>query len=99
IKGYTREEILKENFSIFYTKEDQDRGYPAYLLEKVKREGKHEEQGWRVRKNGERFWANISIFAMYNDEGDLIGFSKVTKDLSDQKNLEDRLSQVHKELS
>jgi PAS domain S-box-containing protein len=98
IKGYNREEILKKYFGIFYTQEDQDRGYPASLLEKVRREGKHEEQGWRVRKNGERFWANISIFAMYNDEGDLIGFSKVTKDLTEQKNLEGRLSQAHKEL-
>lgn len=98
IKGYSRDEILKKYFAIFYTEEDQVRGYPAYLLEKVKREGKHEEQGWRVRKNGEYFWANISIFAMVNDEGDLIGFSKVTKDLTEQKTLEDRLSEVHKEL-
>lgn len=98
IKGYTSDEISGKYFSIFYTEEDQARGYPAYLLEKVRREGKHEEQGWRVRKNGERFWANISIFAMYNDEGDLIGFSKVTKDLTEQKTLEDRLSQAHEEL-
>lgn len=99
IKGYSKEEILKKYFAIFYTAEDQDRGYPAHLLEKVKREGKHEEQGWRVRKSGERFWANVSISAMYNHDGELIGFSKVTKDLTEQKNLEDRLSQVLKELT
>lgn len=98
IKGYTRDEILYKYFSIFYTEEDREQGYPAYLLEKVRRDGKHEERGWRVRKNGERFWANISIFAMYNDEGDLIGFSKVTKDLTEQRNLEERLSHTHQEL-
>jgi PAS domain S-box-containing protein len=98
IKGYTRDEILYKYFSIFYTEADREQGYPAYLLEKVRRDGKHEERGWRVRKNGERFWANISIFAMYNDEGDLIGFSKVTKDLTEQRNLEERLSHTHQEL-
>src|SRR5690606_14971344 len=98
IKGYSRDEILKKYFAIFYTQEDQERGYPGYLLETVKREGKHEEQGWRVRKNGERFWANVSISAMYNHEGELIGFSKVTRDLTEQKNLEDRLSRTNREL-
>src|SRR5690606_5926296 len=99
IKGYTRSEILKKYFSIFYTEEDREQGYPAFLLDKVKREGKHEERGWRVRKNGERFWANVSIFAMYNHEGELIGFSKVTKDLTEQKALEDRLNQTYQELA
>jgi len=61
IKGYTRDEILYKYFSIFYTEEDREQGYPAFLLEKVKREGKHEERGWRVRKNGEKFWANVSF--------------------------------------
>ncbi len=99
IKGYTRSEILKKYFSIFYTEEDREQGYPAFLLDKVKRKGKHEERGWRVRKNGERFWANVSIFAMYNHEGELIGFSKVTKDLTEQKALEDRLNQTYQELA
>lgn len=98
IKGYTREEILKKYFAIFYPEEEQMRGYPAYLLEKVKKEGKHEEQGWRVRKNGEKFWANVSISAMYNNSHELIGFSKVTKDLTEQKILEDRLAKVNKDL-
>ena len=98
IKGYTRDEILYKYFAIFYTEEDREQGYPAFLLEKVKREGKHEERGWRVRKNGEKFWANVSIFAMYNPEGELIGFSKVTKDLTEQKILEDRLNNTYQEL-
>jgi len=98
IKGYSRDEILYKYFSIFYTEEDREQGYPAFLLEKVQREGQHEERGWRVRKNGEKFWANVSIFAMYNPEGELIGFSKVTKDLTEQKILEDRLNQIHQEL-
>lgn len=98
IKGYSRDEILYKYFAIFYTEEDRERGYPAFLLEKVKREGKHEERGWRVRKNGEKFWANVSIFAVHNAEGELIGFSKVTKDLTEQKILEDRLNQTYQEL-
>src|SRR5690606_32499639 len=98
IKGYSRDEIVRKYFAIFYTKEDQETNYPASLLEKVRRDGKYEEQGWRVRKNGERFWANVSIFAVYNDLGELIGFSKVTRDLTEQKDLEERLSQAHKEL-
>src|SRR5690606_33243898 len=98
IKGYTREEILNKNFSIFYTPEDQDRNYPASILEKVKREGKSEEQGWRVRKDGSRFWANVSIFAVYGNGKELIGFSKVTRDLTETKNLEDSLFLTNKEL-
>ena len=98
IKGYSRDEILYKYFAIFYTEEDREQGYPAFLLEKVKREGKHEERGWRVRKNGEKFWANVSIFAMYDSEGELIGFSKVTKDLTEQKILEDRLNETYQEL-
>src|SRR5690606_19735570 len=66
IKGYTKEEILHKKFSIFYTKEDKERNYPSRVLETVKREGRFEEEGWRVKKNGGKFWANVSISAVYN---------------------------------
>lgn len=98
IKGYTREEAVNQHFSIFYTQEDQERNYPAEILESVKRNGKFEEQGWRVRKDGSRFWASVTIFAVYADDKKLIGFSKVTRDLSERKNLEDHLNIINKEL-
>src|SRR5690554_4071429 len=98
IKGYTREEVVNKHFSIFYTKEDKERNYPADILESVKSDGKFEEQGWRVRKDGSQFWASVSIFAVYADDKKLIGFSKVTRDLSERKNLEDHLNIMNQEL-
>src|SRR5690554_4196272 len=67
----------------FYTQKDRDRNYPVAILESVKREGKFEEEGWRVRKDGVKFWANVSISAVYDDKKELIGFSKVTRDLTE----------------
>src|SRR5690554_3806136 len=98
IKGYTYEEVVNKHFSIFYTQEDRERNYPAEVLASVKRDGKFEEQGWRVRKDGSRFWASVTIFAVYADDKKLIGFSKVTRDLSERKNLEDHLNIINQEL-
>jgi PAS domain S-box-containing protein len=98
IKGYTKEEILNQNFSIFYTKEDREREYPSYVLKSVKRNGKFEEEGWRVKKNGRKFWANVSISPVYNHNQELIGFTKVTRDLTERKTLEDKLLKANKEL-
>jgi PAS domain S-box-containing protein len=98
IKGYTKEEILSKHFSIFYTKEDRERNYPYSILESVKRNGRFEEEGWRVKKNGSKFWANVSISAVYDNGQELLGFTKVTKDLTERKSLEDNLTLANEEL-
>lgn len=84
-KGYTDEEILGRHFSIFYTAEDLARDHPEHELEIATRVGRFEEEGWRVRKDGTRFWANVVITAVRDEDGDLIGFGKVTRDLTERK--------------
>src|SRR5690554_3669310 len=97
IKGYTYEEVVNKHFSIFYTQEDRERNYPAEVLASVKRDGKFEEQGWRVRKDGSRFWANVLITPIFNEQNQHIGFTKITRDLSERiKNKE--LMQKNQEL-
>lgn len=88
LKGYTTEEILGKHFSVFFTEEDVLQNKPALKLQAARRNGKYEEEGWRVRKDGSRFWANILITAVYNAEGMLVGFSKVTRDLTERKEAE-----------
>jgi PAS domain S-box-containing protein len=83
IKGYRAEEVLGKHFSIFYPKEDIDSGKPPRELEIAAREGRYVEEGWRVRKNGDRFWAHVSITALRDAEGHLIGYSKVTRDVTE----------------
>ena len=91
IKGYKSEEIIGRHFSVFYPQEDLDRKKPQHELEIVKKDGRYEDEGWRVRKDGSRFWANVIITALYSEERKLIGFSKVTRDLTDRKRAEDAL--------
>jgi len=91
IKGYEANEILGQHFSRFYTQEDIDRGKPDNELKVAKAEGRYEEEGWRIRKNGSRFWANIIITALHDKAGNLIGFSKVTRDFTDRKRAEESL--------
>jgi PAS domain S-box-containing protein len=86
IKGYTPEEIIGEHFSRFYTEEDRQNGAPARALATARREGRFEKEGWRVRKNGERFWANVIIDAIREGEGEIIGFAKITRDITEQQN-------------
>jgi PAS domain S-box-containing protein len=85
IKGYTAEEIVGRHFSTFYTREDLEKKVPWTALETARREGRFTAEGWRVRKNGERFWANVVIDAIRDDDGELIGFAKVTRDLSERR--------------
>ena len=85
MKGYTAEEIIGKNFSIFYPEEDIINGKPPHELKVARSEGKYEEEGWRLRKDGSRFWANVVITAVYNAAGALVGYSKVTRDLSERK--------------
>jgi PAS domain S-box-containing protein len=90
-KGYVAQEILGEHFSRFYTEEDRASGLPARALKTALEQGKFEAEGWRVRKDGSRFWAHVVIDPIYNEEGVLLGFAKVTRDVTDRKEAEDRL--------
>jgi PAS domain S-box-containing protein len=96
IKGYTRAEIIGEHFSRFYTEEDRLAGVPAQALATARREGRFEQENWRIRKDGTRFWANVVIDAIYGPRGELIGFAKVTRDLTERRMVEEKLRQSQK---
>jgi PAS domain S-box-containing protein len=87
-KLYTAEEIIGQHFRVFYPPEVAERGHPEYELEVALREGHYEEEGWRVRKDGSRFWANVLITAVFNKAGEHVGFAKVTRDTSERRRLE-----------
>jgi PAS domain S-box-containing protein len=82
IKGYTARDILGEHFSIFYTHEDRAKGVPQQALATAMAEGSHQFLGWRVRKDGTRFWADVTMSALRDDEGNHLGYGKVTRDLT-----------------
>nr|WP_241783373.1 PAS domain-containing sensor histidine kinase [Amycolatopsis lurida] len=91
IKGYSEDEILGRHFSVFYTEKDVADGKPTSELLVAAEMGSHEDEGWRVRRGGERFWANTVITALRDEQGDLVGFGKVTRDLTERrKTLEER---------
>ena len=89
IKGYSASEIIGEHFSRFYPPEARD--FPAYELKVAAAEGRFEDEGWRVRKDGSRFWANVVITALYGSDKALVGFAKVTRDLTDRRESEEQL--------
>ena len=91
IKGYEAHEVIGKYFSIFYPEEDIISNKPAFELKVARAEGKYEEEGWRIKKDGSVFWANVVITAVYNKEKALIGFSKVTRDLTERKASEKEL--------
>jgi PAS domain S-box-containing protein len=93
-KGYTAKEIVGQHFSRFYTEEDRKSGLPAKALETAKREGKFEAEGWRVRKDGSRFWAFVIIDAIRRPSGELIGFAKITRDLTERKEAQEKLEKA-----
>ena len=90
LKGYKADEIIGKDFSIFYTEEARQAGHPKRLLETALREGRYEEENWRVRKDGTRFWASVIITAIRNESGTLIGFAKVTRDLTERRLAEEK---------
>jgi PAS domain S-box-containing protein len=90
IKGYTEEEIVGKHFSVFLPKADVEKGKPAYELSVASKEGRFEDEGWRIRRDGTRFWANVIITAVRNEKGELIGFAKVTRDLTERRATQER---------
>ncbi len=99
IKGYRPDEVIGKEFSIFYTREDLEQQRPRLLLETARREGRVEDEGWRVRKDGTRFWADVVITALRDESGQLQGFAKVTRDLTAQKRATEQLRQSEESLS
>ena len=97
-KGYKAEEIIGEHFSRFYTPQDREDGLPARALQTALTEGKFEAEGWRVRNEGTRFWASVVIDPIYSDSGELIGFAKVTRDISERKEAENALERAKESL-
>ena len=94
-KGYTSGEIIGQHFSRFYTEQDREAGVPARALELAKREGKFEAEGWRVRKDGSRFWAYVVIDAIrHPSSGEIVGFAKITRDLTERKEVEEKLEKA-----
>lgn len=97
-KGYRQEEIVGRNFACFYSPEEQAAGVPQRGLEIARRTGRFEAQGWRFRKDGSAFWANVVIDAIYDEQGAFIGFAKVTRDITELRNREQQLLEA-KELA
>jgi PAS domain S-box-containing protein len=97
IKGYGAEEIIGRHISVFYTKEDVQAGVIRYNLDMAKTHGSFEDEGWRVKKNGTVFWANVVYTAIFNGQGKLTGYAKVTRDISGRKRLEDEMIQLYRE--
>jgi PAS domain S-box-containing protein len=98
LKGYKATEIIGQHFSLFYPQEAKDSGWPGRELELASKEGRFADEGWRIRKDGSAFWASVVITALRDAKGELRGFSKVTRDLTERRNLEDRTQQLNKEL-
>ncbi len=98
IKGYSPDEIVGEHFSRFYTPEDFEAGLPKRALETARETGRYEAEGWRLRKDGSRFWASVVIDAVHGDDGKLIGFAKITRDMTDKRETQLRLEESREQL-
>jgi PAS domain S-box-containing protein len=98
IKGYRAEEIVGQHFSRFYTPDDVERGKPARELEITAEQGRSEDEGWRVRKDGSRFWANVVMTALRDQMGQLCGFGKVTRDMTERKVIEEEMAAQNTQL-
>lgn len=98
IKGYKEADIIGKSFREFYLPEDQHSGLPGRLLKEAKERGKALYEGWRKRKDGSVFWGSVVLTALHDDQGNVVGFSKVTRDLTEKKQSEDRMQEYMKEL-
>jgi PAS domain S-box-containing protein len=96
IKGFQTEEIVGKHFSTFYTEEDRKAGVPQQVLETARREGKFEGEGWRVRKDGSRFWASVVVDRINDEKGELIGFAKITRDMTDKRRAQQALLEAER---
>jgi PAS domain S-box-containing protein len=94
LKGYTTEEIIGKHFSVFYPEEDISSGKPQQNLREAERHGQSVDEGWRVRKDGSRFWASVVLTALRNTRGNLLGFAKVTRDMSEGREKEEALTKA-----
>ncbi len=99
IKGYSANEIVGQHFSRFYTAADQAAGRPARALKIARETGHYEEEGWRVRKDGSFFWASVVIDSIHNDAGQLLGFAKITRDISERKEAQEKLIAMQRQLA
>jgi PAS domain S-box-containing protein len=99
IKGYSASEIVGQHFSRFYTPADQAAGKPARALRIALESGRYEEDGWRVRKDGSFFWASVVIDPIRNDAGELIGFAKITRDITERKAAQEKLLTMQRQLA
>ncbi len=97
IKGYTADEIVGQHFSRFHTKEDRAAGMPARALDIATREGRHETEGWRVRKDGSRFWAATVIDVIRIETGELLGFAKITRDITERRQAQEALRESERQ--
>jgi PAS domain S-box-containing protein len=98
IKGFQTEEIVGKHFSTFYTPEDREAGMPQKVLETAAREGKYEGEGWRMRKDGSRFWASVVVDRINDAKGRLVGFAKITRDMTEKREAELRLRDSREQL-
>jgi PAS domain S-box-containing protein len=98
IKGYRSDEIVGKHFSQFYTPEDREQGRPQQALETAVREGRFEYEGWRVRKDGTRFWSHVIIDPIRDDQGELLGFAKITRDVTERKTNQEALDRAREAL-
>jgi PAS domain S-box-containing protein len=98
IKGYAAEEIIGHHFSAFYTREDRLAGMPARTLETALREGRFEADGWRLRKNGSRFLANVVVTPIRDQDGSLVGFAKITRDVTEREEAQRALRETERQL-
>ncbi len=98
-KGYLAHEIIGQNFRKFYTPEDQESGLPERLLAQAAREGRAESEGWRVRKDGSRFWTNVVMEAIYDEHGQLSGFAKITRDFTERREAQLALQSTQEQLA
>ena len=97
IKGYSAEEVIGSHFSRFYTNEDRSRGLPAVALEQAKKVGKYEVEGWRVRKDGGRFWASVLVEPIRSESGELIGFATITRDITERRSAQEALRESERQ--
>ena len=99
IKGYTADEIVGRHFSAFYTEEDRAAGTPLRALKTATDQGRYDAEGWRVRKDGAQFWASVIIDAIHDEDGSLIGFAKITRDITEKRRAQLDLQRAHEQLA